>query len=90
MQGTRNMSEARSRKSIAARDAIALAAQGLGGTERLIAWAKEDPANEKVFWGTIYLKLLPLQVNGAGEGGEHLTKAVIEFVRPDNTLPNGA
>jgi hypothetical protein len=50
-----------------AKDAIARAAEGLGGAERLIAWAKEDKANERVFWGTIYPKLLPLQV--AGEGG---------------------
>lgn len=48
----------------AAKEAIALAAEKLGGTDRLVAWAKEDPANERVFWGTIYPKLLPLQVNG--------------------------
>jgi hypothetical protein len=44
----------------------------LGGASRLIAWAQEDPANERAFWATIYPKLLPLQVNGAGENGEHL------------------
>jgi hypothetical protein len=48
----------------AAKDAIAAAAEGLGGTERLVAWAQEDPANERVFWGTIYPKLLPLTVGG--------------------------
>ncbi len=47
-----------------AKEAIALAAEGLGGTKRLQAWAKEDPLNERVFWGTIYPKLLPLQVAG--------------------------
>lgn len=30
----------------------------------MIEWAKEDPANERVFWGSIYPKLLPLQVAG--------------------------
>lgn len=54
-----------------AKDSIAMAAELLGGTERLVNWAKEDPSNEKVFWGTIYPKLLPLQVNGAGEDGSH-------------------
>lgn len=49
------------------KEAISLAAEGLGGTDRLIAWAKEDPANERLFWSSIYPKLLPLQV--AGEGG---------------------
>lgn len=47
-----------------AKDAIAAAAEGLGGTERLIAWAKSDEKNEHSFWTTIYPKLLPLQVNG--------------------------
>jgi len=47
-----------------AKEAIALAADGLGGADRLIAWAKEDPLNERVFWGSIYTKLLPLQVGG--------------------------
>lgn len=47
-----------------AKDAIAAAAEGLGGTERLIEWAKEDEKNEHSFWTTIYPKLLPLQVNG--------------------------
>lgn len=56
----------------AAKDAIAQAAAELGGAERLVEWVKEEPSNERIFWGTIYPKLLPLQVNGAGENGEHL------------------
>ena len=51
-----------------AKDAIAMAAESLGGAQRLTDWAKEDPANERVFWGTIYPKLLPLQVTGEGGG----------------------
>jgi len=47
-----------------AREAIELAAANLGGAERLTAWAKEDPMNERTFWATIYPKLLPLQVTG--------------------------
>lgn len=47
-----------------AKEAIALAAEGLGGTPRLIAWAKADEKNEAAFWTTIYPRLLPLQVNG--------------------------
>ena len=53
----------RNKTTVAAKEAIALAAAGLGGTDRLIAWAKEDPLNERAFWATIYPKLLPLQVN---------------------------
>jgi hypothetical protein len=51
-----------------AKEAIALAAEKLGGAERLVAWAQEEPQNERVFWGTIYPKLLPLQVTGEGGG----------------------
>ena len=51
-----------------AKDAIARAAEGLGGAARLQAWASEDPINERVFWGTIFPKLLPLQVTGANGG----------------------
>lgn len=61
----------------AAKDAIAIAAERLGGADRLVEWAQSDPANERVFWGTIYPKLLPLQV--AGEGGGPLTVQVLRF-----------
>ena len=47
-----------------AKDAIAIAADKLGGAERLVDWAKENPANERAFWATIYPKLLPLQIVG--------------------------
>lgn len=66
-----------------AKDAIALAAEGLGGTQRLIEWAKEDPSNEKVFWGTIYPKLLPLQVNGEIEVETTIIRRTIYEAKPD-------
>ena len=71
--------------TLAAKEAIALAAERLGGVERLVEWVQEDPSNERVFWGTVYPKLLPLQVNGAGDNGEHLhaAKIVVELVRPN-------
>lgn len=67
-----------------AKEAIAAAADALGGAERLTAWVKEDPQNERVFWGTIYPKLLPLQVTG--EGGDAIklsTEVTFKIVRPD-------
>jgi hypothetical protein len=57
-----------SKTTKSAKEAIAAAAETLGGAERLAKWASEDPANERVFWGTIYPKLLPLQVTGEGGG----------------------
>lgn len=50
--------------TLAAKDAIAKAADTLGGVDRLVEWVKEDEKNEHTFWGSIYPKLLPLQVNG--------------------------
>jgi hypothetical protein len=47
-----------------AKDAIEWAANKLGGPQRLAEWAKEDPANERIFWGNIYPKMLPLTVSG--------------------------
>lgn len=61
-----------------AKDAIALAADKLGGVDRIVAWAKEDAQNERVFWGQIYTKLLPLQVNAEVAGAVNITK--IELV----------
>jgi hypothetical protein len=61
-----------------AKEAIAAAAVGLGGTDRLVAWAREDPQNERVFWGTIYTKLLPVQVSGEG-GGPIRAKVTLSF-----------
>lgn len=52
----------------AAKDAIAEAAEELGGVNRLVSWVKEDPQNEKAFWATIYPKLIPVQVTGEGGG----------------------
>lgn len=60
-----------------AKDAIAAAADALGGAGRLVQWAQEDPMNERVFWGTIYPKLLPLQVTG--EGGGPLQVNILRF-----------
>lgn len=60
-----------------AKEAIALAAEKLGGADRLVEWAQSDPANERVFWGTIYPKLLPLQVTG--EDGRAIKVSVKDY-----------
>ena len=38
--------------TLIAREAIQMAAEGLGGVERLIAWAKESAINERIFWSS--------------------------------------
>lgn len=65
-----------------AKEAIALAADRLGGADRLVEWAKEDPANERAFWASIYPKLLPLQVSGDPDNPlQHAIR--VEFVKRD-------
>lgn len=59
------------------KEAIELAAEGLGGPTRLIEWAKEDPLNERAFWATIYPKLLPLTV--AGDPNSPLVVQIMRF-----------
>lgn len=66
-----------------AKDAIALAAAGLGGAKRLQEWAQEDPANERAFWTQIYTKLVPHEVTG--EDGKALLPTVVKHViQPDD------
>ena len=66
--------------TIAAKTMIEQAAQQLGGLDRLVSWAQEDPKNEATFWGSMYPKLLPLQVNGAGPNGEHVFSRIVREV----------
>lgn len=56
------------RTTASAKEAIAQAAEKLGGADRLVEWAQSDPINERAFWSTIYPKLLPLQVSGEDGG----------------------
>lgn len=56
----------KNKTTLAAKKAIEMAFEGLGGAERLTEWAKEDPDNERIFWQSIYTKLLPLDVKASG------------------------
>lgn len=66
----------------AAKEAIALAADRLGGVDRLVAWCQEDKKNEHAFWSSVYPRLLPLQLAGDGDNPIQ-AKLVVEFVKPD-------
>lgn len=59
-----------------AKDALTYAFDKLGGQDALVAWANADPENRKIFYQTIWPKLLPLQVSGTGENGEHLLSLI--------------
>jgi hypothetical protein len=68
-----------------AKEAIAAAAEALGGHKRLAEWAKEDPKNEHTFWSVIYPKLVPVQVDGPGKNGAHVFEQIVRtIVDPKN------
>jgi hypothetical protein len=58
----------KNKTTLQVKEAISYAAAGLGGADRLVEWAKEDPQNERVFWAQIYPKLLPLEISGNNGG----------------------
>ena len=68
----------KNKTTVAVKEAIALAAEKLGGADRLVEWAKKDEKNERDFWVQIYPKLLPHQIEGTGESGEVIFKTVYE------------
>lgn len=53
-----------------AKDAIAEAFDRLGGADRLVEWAQEDPDNEKVFYTALLPKLIPVQTEITGKDGK--------------------
>lgn len=63
---------ARNKTTTIAKEAIAQVFDSLGGAPALEKWVRSDPDNEKAFYVQVWPKLLPLQVNGAGDAGEHL------------------
>ena len=44
------------------KNAILMVAENLGGVPRMTAWAQEDEKNERLFWSSIYPKVLPKEI----------------------------
>lgn len=68
-----------------AKEAIAEAFDRLGGADRLVEWAQEDPDNERVFYTSLLPKLIPVQTEITGKDGgaiefEQKKKEDAEFV----------
>lgn len=62
------------------KQAIAEAFERLGGADRLVAWAQEDPDNERVFYTALLPKLIPVQteLTGRDGGAIQLEQKVVE------------
>jgi hypothetical protein len=66
-----------------ARDAVALAFDAIGGVAALAAWVKADEDNRKVFYTSLYPKLIALQVPaGEAEGPPPIQEIRRSIVRP--------
>jgi hypothetical protein len=72
-----------------AKKVIAEAASRLGGVERIVQWVKDDTTgeNERIFWGRIYTKLIPLQVQGDPDAPIiHQIEKIIVRPRPQQMI----
>jgi hypothetical protein len=58
------------KRTIYVREVLEAAAAQIGGVRRLTEWIKEAPENEFAFWSSMYMKLLPVHLQGSGEDGE--------------------
>lgn len=47
--------------TIQVKEALLWAAEAIGGRERLVAWIKADPENEKIYWRDMFCRMLPLE-----------------------------
>jgi hypothetical protein len=67
-----------------AKEAIEFAGNKLGGGAGLYRWAMQNDGNLRIFWGQIWPKLLPLQLNASLSGD--LTVVVRKFAE-ENQAP---
>lgn len=59
-----------------AKEAIEHAFNGLGGAQGLLDWAKEDPANQKIFYAQIWTKILPKDITVANQDGSPILSGI--------------
>jgi hypothetical protein len=71
----------RNTMTIAVKDVIAMAADLIGGVNRLVGWIEQSPINERLFWTQIYTKLLPLQINTKVERTNTVVYKTVEEFR---------
>jgi hypothetical protein len=67
--------------TVAARDAIAIAADRIGGVDRLVRWIEQSPRNERLYWTQMYTRLLPMQINTKVERTDTAVYKTVEEFR---------
>jgi hypothetical protein len=63
-------------------------ADKLGGTARLLQWAKADPGNERIFWSQIYVRVLPKEIKAEVSGLSTSAVPVINLTLNHDPKPN--
>jgi hypothetical protein len=61
-------------RSVIVKTVLEDAAHSIGGLERLVKWIKEKPENEYAFWTSMFMRLMPVQIQGTGAQGELVVK----------------
>ena len=69
------------KNTVTVKDTIAMAAERIGGVDRLVTWINESPENERLFWTQMYLRLLPLQINTKVERTDTVVYKTVEEFR---------
>lgn len=69
--------------TVAAKDAIAQAFDRVGGVDSLVTWVEASDDNRKVFYSTIYPKLIPVQLTGDPDNPLEMNIRQIELVAPN-------
>jgi hypothetical protein len=69
------------KRTVYVREVLEGAAHSIGGRKRLIAWIRERPENEYAFWTSMYMRLLPMHVQGSGPHGA--LEMTVKFTREE-------
>ena len=69
------------RQTVLAKSIIEQAAAELGGLQRLVEWVRADPKHEYAFWTSMFVRLLPVQVQDTGQDGVEEVPATHEEIQ---------
>jgi hypothetical protein len=69
--------------SRAFKEAVLVVFNDLGGTGRFLQWAEADDGKNLTEFYKIAARLIPHEVIGPGEKGEHLIKTIVDEHRHD-------
>jgi hypothetical protein len=69
--------------TVVAKEMLVIAAERIGGVERLIKWIRLAPENEFVFWSSMYMRLLPSRSEPSPTLHVHHTDVTVQIKREE-------